>query len=94
MLRYRCHPGHVFASDAMMEAQSAEADEILWSLLRAHQQQAEFARRMAERERKTGRSELATRMRERAKEYEADAEIIERIFESRRAATENERTAE
>ena len=86
MLRYRCHTGHAFTPDAMMEAQSAEADEILWSLLRAHQQRAEFTRRMAERETKRDRSELARHLRERAKEYEADAEVIERILESRRIA--------
>ncbi|RWF71578.1 MAG: chemotaxis protein CheB, partial [Mesorhizobium sp.] len=86
MLRYRCHTGHAFTSEAMMEAQSAEADEILWSLLRAHQQRAEFTRRMAERETKRDRSELATQLRARAKEYQADAEVIERILENRRMA--------
>lgn len=86
MLRYRCHTGHAFTSEAMMEAQSAEADEILWSLLRAHQQRAEFTRRMADREKAKDRVELATRLRDRAKEYQADAEVIERILESRRVA--------
>ena len=84
MLRYRCHTGHAFTSEAMLEAQSAEADQILWSLLRAHQQRAEFARRMAEREKDPKRFELASKLRERSKEYEADAEVIERILESRR----------
>jgi two-component system, chemotaxis family, protein-glutamate methylesterase/glutaminase len=84
MLRYRCHTGHAFTSDAMLEAQSTEADQILWSLLRAHQQRAEFARRMADRETDSDRLGLATKLRERSKEYEADAEVIERILESRR----------
>ncbi|MBZ9857351.1 chemotaxis protein CheB [Mesorhizobium sp. CA13] len=84
MIRYRCHTGHAFTSDAIMEAQSAEADEILWSLLRAHQQRAEFTRRMADREKAKDRSEIATQLRDRAKEYQADAEVIERILESRR----------
>jgi two-component system, chemotaxis family, protein-glutamate methylesterase/glutaminase len=84
MLRYRCHTGHAFTSDAMLEAQSTEADQILWSLLRAHQQRAEFVRRMADREKDPDRLELATKLRERSKEYEADAQVIERILESRR----------
>jgi two-component system, chemotaxis family, protein-glutamate methylesterase/glutaminase len=84
MLRYRCHTGHAFTSDAMLEAQSAEADQILWSLLRAHQQRAEFAKRMAVREMNLHRLDLATKLQERSKEYEADAEVIERILESRR----------
>ncbi|AZO12068.1 MULTISPECIES: chemotaxis protein CheB [unclassified Mesorhizobium] len=84
MLRYRCHTGHAFTADAVMEAQAIEADEILWSLLRAHQQRAAFARRMAERERTRDRSALAREFGQRAREYEADAAVIERILESRR----------
>ncbi|WP_348628445.1 chemotaxis protein CheB [Mesorhizobium sp. WSM3868] len=85
MLRYRCHTGHAFTADAVMEAQASEADEILWSLLRSHQQRAEFARRRAEREKAQNRSKLASEIGRRAKEYEADAAVIERILESRRA---------
>ena len=84
MLRYRCHTGHAFTADAVMEAQEIEADEILWSLLRSHQQRAAFARRMADRERARHRSELAVEIGKRAKDYEADAAVIERILESRR----------
>ncbi|PBB96798.1 protein-glutamate methylesterase [Mesorhizobium sp. WSM3862] len=84
MLRYRCHTGHAFTADAIMEAQAIEADEILWSLLRSHQQRAEFARRMAEREKTRHRSQLASEFGKRAREYEADASVIERILESRR----------
>ncbi|TPJ76337.1 chemotaxis protein CheB [Mesorhizobium sp. B2-6-2] len=84
MLRYRCHTGHAFTTDAVMEMQAVEAEEILWSLLRSHQQRATFATRMAERERAKRRSELAAEMGRRAKEYEADAAVIERILESRR----------
>ncbi|MDX8434831.1 hypothetical protein RFN25_15485 [Mesorhizobium abyssinicae] len=39
---------------------------------------------MSEREKKKFRSELATQLDERAREYEADAAVIERILESRR----------
>nr|WP_240992720.1 chemotaxis protein CheB [Mesorhizobium ciceri] len=84
MLRYRCHTGHAFTSDAMFEAQSAETDQILWSLLRAHQQRAAFTRRMAARESELARVDMAAKLQERSREYEADAEVIERILESRR----------
>jgi two-component system chemotaxis response regulator CheB len=84
MLRYRCHTGHAFTADAVMEAQAVEADDILWSLLRSHQQRAAFAKRMAERIQAKQRSELAAEIGRRAKEYEADAAVIERILESRR----------
>lgn len=83
MLRYRCHTGHAFTGDVMMEAQSSEAEQILWSLLRAHQQRAELARRMAKQEKSHKRHELAAQLSERAKEYDADAELVEQIIHSR-----------
>ncbi|WP_353646081.1 chemotaxis protein CheB [Mesorhizobium sp. WSM2239] len=83
MVRYRCHTGHAFTADVMMEAQSSEAEQILWSLLRAHQQRAELARRMAKRERLHKRHELAAQLSERAKEYKADAELVQQIIEKR-----------
>jgi two-component system chemotaxis response regulator CheB len=93
MVRYRCHTGHAFTSDAMMEAQALEADEILWSLLRAHQQRAEFTRRMAQRESKKNLPALAAQLTARAEEYTEDARVIERILE-RRQAREYEAIAE
>ncbi len=86
MLRYRCHTGHAFTADAMMEAQAEEVDQKLWSLLRAHQQRSAFVHRMAEQEKGMNRSKLAARLRERAAEHQADADVIERILESRRVA--------
>lgn len=94
MLRYRCHTGHAFTPDAVMEAQSAELEEILWSLLRAHQQRAKFTRQIAQRLRSEGRTQLMRRLSERAKEYEADAVVIERILESRRGAVAGHDTIE
>lgn len=68
----------------MLEAQSSETDQILWSLLRAHQQRAAFTRRMADRISELARGDMAAKLQERSREYEADAEVIERILESRR----------
>ncbi|MGN6550635.1 MAG: chemotaxis protein CheB [Pararhizobium sp.] len=87
MLRYRCHTGHAFTSEAMVEAQAVEAEQILWSLLRAHQQRAEFVRRLARKEEKAKRKDLAIRLRERADEYQADADLVEQIIQNRRLGT-------
>ncbi len=79
MLRYRCHVGHAFTADTMLEAQAGEAEAILWKLLRARQQRAELARRMAEREH-DDRPALAATFRARAKEYDEDAELVRRML--------------
>jgi len=94
MLRYRCHTGHAFTPDAVMEAQSAELEEILWSLLRAHQQRARFTRRIAQRLGAKGDAHLIRQLNERAKEHEADAGMIERILQSRQGAVTGHDTAE
>ena len=78
MLRFRCHVGHAFTADAMLEAQAEEAEAILWKLLRARQQRAELARRMAERD--GGRSPLAAQFRARAREYDEDADLVRRML--------------
>lgn len=49
---------------------------MLWSLMRAHQERAELARRMADQERSLNRSKLADQMAQRAKEYDEDAEVL------------------
>lgn len=81
MLRYRCHVGHAYTADTMLEAQAEEAEAILWKLLRARQQRAELARRMAERE--DEEPALAARFRARAQEYDEDAELVRRMLMGR-----------
>jgi two-component system, chemotaxis family, protein-glutamate methylesterase/glutaminase len=79
MLRYRCHTGHAFTAETMMEAQADEAEQILWKLLRSHQQRAELARRLAQKERAV-RPALADRFLDRAKESASDAEMVKRLL--------------
>ncbi|ESW89130.1 protein-glutamate methylesterase [Mesorhizobium sp. LSJC285A00] len=81
--RYRCHTGHAFGADVLMQAQADDAEQALWSLLRAHQQRAELAKRTAKREAARERHSLASQMAARAAEYEADAKLIEEIIHRR-----------
>src|SRR5581483_6679040 len=47
LLRYRCHVGHAFSADMVQAAQGEEVDRLLGTLLRAQQERAGLARRMA-----------------------------------------------
>ena len=78
-LRYRCNVGHAFTADAMLEAQAQEAEAILWKLLRAREQRAELARRVADREAEE-KPALAAQFRARAAEYDEDAELVRRML--------------
>jgi two-component system, chemotaxis family, protein-glutamate methylesterase/glutaminase len=85
LIRYRCHVGHAFTAEAMETAQSQEYEQLLWSLMRSHNERARLARVMAERERGGNRQGLAGDLLQRAAGYEEDAEILRRLIERRRA---------
>ena len=40
LLRYRCHVGHAFTAETMLAAQATQAEELMWSLMPAHQERA------------------------------------------------------
>lgn len=77
-LRFRCHTGHAFTAETMLEAQSEEAEGLLWSLLRAHQQRAAMTARLAE---SAEHPRFSDELRKRAKDYERDAQTVRRMIE-------------
>ena len=90
LLRYRCHVGHAYTAEAMLDAQTTSAEEMFWSLLRAHQERAALARRMAQRERAQSRERLADELQKRALGYDEDAEIVRTLLRSRMATLGSE----
>jgi two-component system chemotaxis response regulator CheB len=84
LLRFRCHVGHAFTAQAVLAAQSVRAEEMLWSLMRTHQERAELARRMAEVERAQGREIIVAELEQRAIDYADDAETINRLLQTYR----------
>lgn len=81
--RFRCHVGHAFTAEAMLAEQAKRAEELLWALLRSHQERAALARRMAEGEQKRQNLVLAQELEKRANGYEEDAEVIRELLENR-----------
>lgn len=82
LLRYRCHVGHAFTAEVMLDAQGAQVEEMLWSLIRAHQERAELVRRMAERQRREHHDAVAQQMERRALDYEKDAQVMRELLEA------------
>jgi len=89
MLRYRCHTGHAFTADSMLQMQSREVEQILGTLLRTHQERAELARRLAAKEDKHNRS-LGDHLAQRARDYANDADVIRRLLLERGAAPDQD----
>ena len=79
VLRYRCHVGHALTADAMLAAQDHEAEQMLWGLLRSHQERAHLVHRMAEREQN---AQLSEQLQDRARDYDEDAELIRNFLTS------------
>ena len=80
LLRFRCHVGHAYSGEAILAAQAQEAETMLWSLMRAHQERAELARRLASREREAGREALEAQLLQRSRDYDEDAEVVRRLI--------------
>lgn len=87
MLRFRCHVGHAFAADTVLDSQGEEIDRLLGTLLRSHQQRAALAHRMAKHERANQRHALARHLEGRANDYEHDVEIMKRLLRSGEAGS-------
>lgn len=88
LLRYRCHVGHAFTAAAMLHAQTTSAEEMLWSLMRVHQERAALARRMADEERARFRQASAEELQARAQGYDEDAAIVRGLLRDHMAMLE------
>jgi two-component system chemotaxis response regulator CheB len=90
LLRYRCHVGHAFTAETMLATQAEQAEELLWSLMRAHQERAALARRMAEQERARNRDSLAQQLQAKAQSYDEDAAVIRGLLQDDAIAYEED----
>jgi two-component system chemotaxis response regulator CheB len=68
-LRYRCHTGHAFSHPSLLQGQTAEIEESLYSALRAVEEKAAALRRLGER--------LADRIPGLNKDYEQRAQALD-----------------
>ena len=71
LLHFRCHVGHAFSEETLLAKQSDGLETALWTALRALEEKAELARRLADRVRRRGG---ATRSVKRLEETARDAE--------------------
>jgi len=80
MVRFRCRVGHAYAPESLHGAQQLEVEAALWAALRALEEKAALARRMASRARDNRHSRQFTRFGERADSAEQQAEMIRRVL--------------
>ena len=79
-MRFRCHVGHAFSSEILLAAHEVEGEEMLWGLVRSHQERAALVRRMAQRDLARNRGDSAADWERRALAYEHDAATIQQLI--------------
>ncbi len=67
----------------MLAAETDEIEQLLSRLLRSHRDRAEVVRRMAALERSLHNNREADQLEARAREYEENAELMQRLLADR-----------
>jgi two-component system chemotaxis response regulator CheB len=75
ILRYRCHTGHAFSVDSLLNGQSEAVEEALYSALRALEERASIVRKMIERYGERF-PRLVDDYRRRSRELEQQADLL------------------
>jgi len=76
LLRFRCRVGHAYGPDALRMEQQSALEGALWAALRALEEQASLARRLAVRGRELKQLKTAARFDDRATAAEQQAALV------------------
>jgi len=76
LLRFRCRVGHAYGPDALRLEQQSALEGALWAALRALEEQASLARRLAVRGRELKQTKSAARFDDRASAAERQAALV------------------
>lgn len=81
LLRFRCHVGHAYTAEILAAEQGQNLEIVLWSALRALEENAALCRRMTERTEAAGFADLARRYGEDADQAERRASVLRKILQ-------------
>jgi len=80
MLRFRCRVGHAYTANSLSAEQSVAVEGALWAAMRALEEGASLAKRMAEGASRNRHSKAEERFRDRAKSKMEHAEVLRRLI--------------
>jgi two-component system chemotaxis response regulator CheB len=78
--RYRCRVGHAYSAESALDGQGAAVENALWAALRALQERASLAERIAERMSRTRSEYSRMRFEELGRDAREQAETIRRVL--------------
>jgi len=76
ILHFRCHVGHAYSAETLLARQSDALEGALWSAVRALEEKAELARRLADRSRDMGLPRSSSQFESAAGEAERGSNMI------------------
>ena len=79
-VRFRCRVGHSYDESTLLHEKHSALESALWSAVIALEENASFARRMADRSADAGRETVGTRLRDRALRLERRARTIRDVL--------------
>ena len=82
LVHFRCRTGHAYSPESLLAKQTEMLESSLWAALRALEENAALARRMARRMRADRRHSLAyeSRYAKRAEEAERHADVLRKVL--------------
>jgi two-component system, chemotaxis family, protein-glutamate methylesterase/glutaminase len=76
LVRYRCHVGHSYLAESMLEQQSSAIESALWTALRILEERAAFLAHLADRQRERGNDFSARGFERRAADVQERARVL------------------
>jgi two-component system chemotaxis response regulator CheB len=80
ILRYRCHVGHVFTGEALLNEQGLALEQAMWTALRSLEEGAALRLRMADHAQQRGMAGIARRYAEQSDEFKQRAAVIRKAL--------------
>lgn len=80
LLRFRCHVGHVYHGEALLEEQAAGLEAALWTAVRTFRERELLARQLAEQARAEGDAARAGRFADAAGVAARNGELIQKYL--------------
>jgi two-component system chemotaxis response regulator CheB len=90
LLRYRCHVGHAYTAEGLRAEQAQTLEGALWTAVRALEESAALARRLAHRAQAGNRPRSAEQFAARADEDEQRADLVRQALAFDAAPVESE----
>lgn len=80
MMQFRCHVGHVYNGEMLLEDQASALESALWTAVRSFKERYLLARQLAEQEKRRGDTAAAALYQEQADQAERYGEAIQQYI--------------